>query len=152
MEGSNPITMTEWLSPYIWPTHQNGYWSQQLCLTWKEPILSPWQNGSALTSDHGRNQSSHHVIRAHHGHITSSWEEYQPGEHQASPWVLKLHPSQWLCQHINYLFVHRNILELHCSPLHHIPDIVILDLDMIRLVMEPWVLDNFTQLWFSQCI
>ena len=54
--------------------------------------------------------------------------------------VLKLHPSQWLCQHINYLFVRRNILELHCSPLHNIPDIVILDLDMIRLVMEPWVL------------
>ena len=24
-------------------------------------ILWPWQNGSALTSDHGRNQSSHHV-------------------------------------------------------------------------------------------
>ena len=54
--------------------------------------------------------------------------------------VLKLHPSQWLCQHINYLFICRNILELHCSPLHHIPDIVILDLDRIRLVMEPWVL------------
>ena len=31
MEGTNPFTMTEWLSPYIWP--------------WKEPILSPCQNG-----------------------------------------------------------------------------------------------------------
>ena len=31
MEGTNPLTMTEWLSPYIWP--------------WKEPILSPCQNG-----------------------------------------------------------------------------------------------------------
>ena len=38
------------------------------------------------------------------------------------PKVLKLHPSQWLCQHINYLIVRRNILELHCSPLHHIPE------------------------------
>ena len=52
------------------------------------------------------------------------------------PEVLKLHSSQRLSQHISYLFIHCNILELHCSPLHHIPDIVILDLDMIRLFME----------------
>ena len=56
------------------------------------------------------------------------------------PEVLKLHSRQWLHQHISYLIIRRNILELHCSPLHHIPDIVILDLDMIRLVMEHWVL------------
>ena len=53
--------------------------------------------------------------------------------------VFKLHPSQWLCQHISYMFVCRNILELHCSPLYHIPDIAILDLDMLRLVMEHWI-------------
>ena len=47
------------------------------------------------------------------------------------PEVLKLHPCQWLSQHIIYLFIHRNILELHCSSLHHIPDIVIFDLDVI---------------------
>ena len=52
------------------------------------------------------------------------------------PEVLKIHPRKWLHQYISYLFLHRNILELHCSPLHHIPDIVILDLDMLRLVME----------------
>ena len=52
------------------------------------------------------------------------------------PEVLKLHLSQWLSQYISYLFVRRNILELHCSSLHHIPDIVILDLDMLRAVME----------------
>ena len=52
------------------------------------------------------------------------------------PEVLKLHPSQWLSQHISYLFVRRNILELHYSPLHHIPDIVVLDLNMLRFVME----------------
>ena len=52
------------------------------------------------------------------------------------PEVLKLHPSQWFCQHISYLIIHHNILELHCSPLYHIPDILILDLDMLRLVME----------------
>ena len=52
------------------------------------------------------------------------------------PKVLKLQSSQWIRQHISYLIVHRNILELHCSPLHHIPDIVIVDLDMLRLVME----------------
>ena len=56
------------------------------------------------------------------------------------PEVLKLHSGQWLCQHISYLFVRCNILGLHCSSLHHIPDIVILDLDMLRLVMEHWIL------------
>ena len=54
--------------------------------------------------------------------------------------VLKFHSSQWLHPHISYLFIRRNILELHCSSLYHIPDIVILDLDMVRLVMEHWVL------------
>ena len=56
------------------------------------------------------------------------------------PEVLEIHLSQWLCQHISYLFLCHNILELHSSPLHHIPDIVILDLDMPRLVMEHWIL------------
>ena len=56
------------------------------------------------------------------------------------PEVLKLQPSQWIHQYIGYLFLRRNILELHCSSLHHISDIVILDLDMLRLVMEYWVL------------
>ena len=54
--------------------------------------------------------------------------------------VLKLHPSQWLSQHISYMFICHNILELHYSSLHHIPDIVILDLDMLRIVMEHRVL------------
>ena len=56
------------------------------------------------------------------------------------PEVLKLHCGQWLGQHITYLFIHRNILELHCSPVHHIPEIVILDLDMLQLFMEHRVL------------
>ena len=47
------------------------------------------------------------------------------------PEVLELHSSQWLRQYISYLFLHCNILELHSSLLHHIPDIVILDLDML---------------------
>ena len=47
------------------------------------------------------------------------------------PKVLKIHPSQWLHQYISYLFLHRNILELHCSLLHHILHIVILDLNML---------------------
>ena len=29
------------------------------------------------------------------------------------PKVLKLHSVQWLSQHISYLFMYRNILELH---------------------------------------
>ena len=51
------------------------------------------------------------------------------------PEVLKLHSSQRLSQHINYLFIRRNILELHYSSLHQFLDIVIFDLDMLRLVM-----------------
>ena len=30
--------------------------------------------------------------------------------------VLELHPSQWICQDINYLLLCRNILEHNCSP------------------------------------
>ena len=56
------------------------------------------------------------------------------------PEVLKLQYGKWLCPHINYLFVSRKILDLHCSPLHHIPHIVILDLDMLQLVMEHRIL------------
>ena len=52
------------------------------------------------------------------------------------PEVLKLQPSQWIRQHISYLFLRCNILELYCSPLHNIHDIVILDLNMLQLVME----------------
>ena len=47
------------------------------------------------------------------------------------PKVLKLHFDQWLHQHISYLSIHLNIVELHYSSLHHIPDIVILDIDML---------------------
>ena len=54
--------------------------------------------------------------------------------------VLELQPCQWLRQYISYLFLRRNIQELHYSSLHHIPDMVILDLDMFRLVMEHRVL------------
>ena len=56
------------------------------------------------------------------------------------PEVLKLHSIQWIHQHIIYLFVCHNILKLHCSSLHHIPDIVILDLNVVQLVMEHRVL------------
>ena len=113
----------------------------------------------ALTSDHGRNQSSHHVGRAHHLYLTMEGtnpltmsegintdtslplgRNLDLENTKLLPEVLKLHPSKWLSQHINYLFIRRNILELHYSSLHHIPEIVILDLDMLRLVMEHQVL------------
>ena len=113
----------------------------------------------ALTSDHGRNQSSDHVERAQHLHLTMEGTNPLTMSEGLSmdtslilgrnldlentkllPEVLKLHPSQWLIQHISYLFVRCNILELHCSSLHHIPDIVILDLDVLQLVMEHWIL------------
>ena len=56
-------------STYIWSCRNQSYshikMAQHSYLTCKEPILSSWQNGSTLTSDHGRNQSSHHVRMAH---------------------------------------------------------------------------------------
>ena len=88
MEGTNPLTMSEWL------------WASSLPL------------GGNLNLENTK----------------------------LLPKVLKLQPSQWLRQYISYPFLCRNILELHCSPLHHIPNIVILDLDMLQLVMEHWIL------------
>ena len=100
--------------------------------------------------DNGRNQSYHHVGRAQHLYLTMEGTNPLTMSERLStdtslplgrnldlentkllPEVLKLHPSQWLSQHISYLFVHRNIVELRCSSLHHIPDIVILDLNML---------------------
>ena len=114
---------------------------------------------TTLTSNHGRNQSSHHLGRAQHLHLTMEgtnpltmwkWHSIDTSlplgrnldleNTKLLPKVLKLHPSQWLHQHISYLFVRHNILELHCSSLHHIPNIVILDLNMLWLVMEHWIL------------
>ena len=96
-------------------------------------------------------ESSHHDRMAQPLHLTSSsewlWDSslslggnLNLENTKLLPKVLELHSGQWLRQHISYLFLHCNILELHCSPLHHIPDIVILDLDMLRLVMEHWIL------------
>ena len=81
MEGTNPLTMSEWLRDSSLPLGGNLY----------------LENTKLL------------------------------------PEVLKLHSGQWLSQDISYLFVHRNILELHYSSLHHIPDIVIFDLDCFDL-------------------
>ena len=53
--------------------------------------------------------------------------------------VLKLHSRKRLNQHIDYLLLCFHVLVLHCSSLHHIPDIVELDLDVLRLVTEHWV-------------
>ena len=79
MEGTNPLTMTEWL------------WVSSVSL------------GGNLDLENN----------------------------ELLPEVLKLQPSQWIRQYIRYLFLHCNILELHCCPLHHILDIVTLDLDML---------------------
>ena len=123
--GTNPTVTSEWIRTHIW---------------------------------HARNQSSHQDRMAQPLHLTmegtnpltmSKWiwvSSFPFGGNldlentKLLPEVLKLHPSQWLRQHISYLLLCRNILELHCSPLHHIPDIVILDLDMLRLVKEHWIL------------
>jgi hypothetical protein len=50
--------------------------------------------------------------------------------------VHKLQFQHRLSQHVNYLLICSDILELHCSPLYHISDIMVPDLDVIVLVME----------------
>src|SRR6266849_7225571 len=97
---------------------------------------------------HGRNPSSHHDGISQPLHLTmegtnpltmSEWLWVSPlslggnldlENTKSLSEVLELQPSQWLCQYISYLFLRRNIQELHCSSLHHIPDIVIFDLNM----------------------
>jgi hypothetical protein len=54
--------------------------------------------------------------------------------------VLKLHMRQRLGQHICNLLIYANILDLYSSPLHHITNVVILYLYVLRLIMEHWVL------------
>jgi hypothetical protein len=54
--------------------------------------------------------------------------------------VIELHPRQWLGQHICNLLLSSHVLEPHYPPLHHIPDIVIFDLDMLQPVMEHRIL------------
>ena len=66
-----------------------------------------------------------------HELIKSPWREPRSENTKLLPEVLKLHSGQWLGQHINYLFVHHKALEIHYSSLHHIPNIVIFDLDII---------------------
>jgi hypothetical protein len=50
--------------------------------------------------------------------------------------VFKLYMRQRLGQHICNLFICANILELYRSSLHHIMNEVILDLYVIRIIME----------------
>ena len=107
---------------------------------------------------HGRNQSSHHDGIYQPLHLTmegtnpltmleclwvsslSLGGNLDLENTKSLPEVLELNPSQWLHQYISYLFLRRNIQELHCSCLHHISDIVIFDLNMRRPVMEHWIL------------
>ena len=121
--------MTEWLSPYICPARQNGFGSLE------------------LISDMEGTESSHHDIIAQPLHLTCSsewiWDSslslggnLNLENTKLLPEVLKLHSGQWIHKHISYMFIRHNILEIHCSSLHHIPYIVIFDLDMLRLVME----------------
>ena len=82
-------------SAYIWScenkSHSHLRMAQHSYLMSKEPILSPWQNGSALTSDHGRKLILSHVRMAH-GLITCLWREPRSREYQASTWSTQNSP------------------------------------------------------------
>jgi hypothetical protein len=53
--------------------------------------------------------------------------------------VYKLRPGKRLSENVNNLLVCRNVLELHCSLLYHVTDVVVLDLDVLRHVMKNWI-------------
>ena len=50
--------------------------------------------------------------------------------------VLEIHSRKNIGQHIKYLLIHCHVLEIQCSSLHHIPDIVELDINVLQLFME----------------
>ena len=130
----NTSTMSERLITYIWSCEMNTSHSHirmalhLYMIMWDEHIPQSHQNGSALISDHVRwkhpivtlewlctyilpwDEHINHVRKAHRL-ITSLWREPRSGEHQDK---IKL---EWI----------RLIINLG-------------DLDMLRLVMEHWVL------------
>ena len=57
--------------------------------------------------------------------------------------VLKLHPSQWLSQHIWKLLIYANILELYSSLLHDVTNVEVLNFYVLHLIIEHEVRDNF---------
>ena len=59
-----------------------------------------------------------------------------------APEVFKLRPGQWLGENICCLFFCSNIMELHCSPFHHVFDVVLFDPDVFRPIMEYWILGH----------
>ena len=47
------------------------------------------------------------------------------------PEVLKLHSGQGLGENVCYLLIGGYVLELHCSLLHHVSDVVVFDVDVL---------------------
>jgi len=56
------------------------------------------------------------------------------------PEVYKLFSGQKLCKNISNFLISGDILELHCSLMHHVMNEVVLYLDLNRLIMEIWIL------------
>jgi hypothetical protein len=54
--------------------------------------------------------------------------------------VHKLRPGKGLGENMCDLLIGRKVLHLNCLPLHHITNIVILDLNMFGTVMTYWIL------------
>ena len=109
-----PTTMWEWICTYIWPwedpptTMSKGL--HTYIWTWEDPPSTMSEGIMDSSLPLGRNLDLENT--------------------KLVPEVFKLHPSHWLSQHISYLSIRHNILELHCSSLHHFPDIVIFDLQL----------------------
>ena len=128
----NPLTMIEWISPYIWPAHQNGYASQQSYLTWKELnplIMTEWLSPYIWPT-------CQNVFGTHHFPLeeTSIW--------RTPSFSLKYSNFTLANGFINTSTICSSVATYwsFTTPLYTISLIVILDLDMLRLAMEHRVL------------
>ena len=135
--GTHPSITSELPCAHIWSCENTSHAHIRMTLSPKTEFS--WYLTRQLHSKNGnspyiwscRNQSSHHDRMAQLLHLTmegtnpftmSKWlmDSSLPfggnldlENTKLLPEVIKLHPSQWLCQHIRYLFIHHNILELN---------------------------------------
>ena len=136
----NTSTMSKRPSTHIWPwdehiNHVRKAQHSHLTMGWTH---QPCQKGLALTSNHGMNTST-----ISERLTDSSLPLWRTSIWRTPSFSLKYSNftlANGLVNTSAILLVRNNILELHCSSRHHILDIVIFDLNMLRLVMEHWVL------------
>jgi hypothetical protein len=54
--------------------------------------------------------------------------------------VLELRSGKGIGKNINNLLICRKVLHQYFLPLHHVSDVMVLDLNVFRFVMKHWIL------------